>query len=258
MVNHKLKLLLSIFCFVHSLSADDFNEKGFRLGSNSLSKKFFLMKKTPSPDFISDYIKKINSSVPIDEGLEISTEILRSANCFQIDPWILTSLIQKESSFKKTATSPTNAAGLTQFTTFGFKEVNDQLGFRGTEAASLVAILYFNSQLTSCIDSNWFHLWTRLAVPENHPDFYNLAKEEIKNDIQLAVVYGAILLKTYLGHIDQKRIKENIPMEMSEIYFQALQMYNGEEGNAKIIYAKNVFKNLQGFYPLPVIFSFLD
>ena len=233
-------------------------DKGFRLPSDFVTKNFSLMKRSPEADYLSDYIIKANYKIDRIEADEIAKHVVKISACFKIDPWVLTGLIQKESSFKRDAISPTNAAGLTQFTSSGFKEVNDQLGFRGKEAATEAATLYFNAQILECVDPNWVDLWVRVGVPETDPDFYNLSKEELKKDIQTAVTYGAILLKTYVAYADIRGSKLEIKPSMSETYFNALQIYNGEEGDAKVKYAKNIFVNLKAAYPVPVNFSFLD
>ena len=234
-------------------------DKGYRLPGEMVMKDYTLMKIIPSQIFIADHIVKTNYKIGRSEALDLAYNILKVSACFKIDSWVLTGLIQKESSFKKDAVSPTNAAGLTQFTSSGFKEVNDQLGFRGREGATENATLYFNSKIRDCIDPSWIDLWNRVDVPEVHPNFYNLLKEEIKRDTLTAVTYGAILLKTYVAYIDNKtkRMEGEADLPKSELYFQALQIYNGEEGDAKVKYAKNVFKNLQAAYPKQVIFPFL-
>ncbi len=233
-------------------------DKGFRLPGDFVTKNYSMMKRTPEEDYLSDYIIKANYKIPREEADEIAKHVVKISACFKIDPWVLTGLIQKESSFKRDAVSPTNAAGLTQFTSSGFKEVNDQLGFRGREAATDAAILYFNAQILECVDEKWVDLWERVGVPETHIDFYNLSKEEIKKDIQTAVTYGAILLKTYVAYADIRGSRLEIRPTMSETYYQALQIYNGEEGDAKVKYAKNIFINLKAAYPVPVNFPFLD
>ena len=233
-------------------------DKGFRLPEDFVTKNYSLMKRTPDVAYLSDYIIKANYKLEKDEANEIAKHVVNISSCFQIDPWILTGLIQKESSFKRDAVSPTNAAGLTQFTSSGFKEVHDQLGMRGREAATDAAILYFNTQVRGCVDAGWIDLWVRVGVPETDPEFYNLSKEELKRDILTAITYGAILLKTYVASADIKGSKGETTPSMSEIYYQALQIYNGEDGDAKVKYAKNIFINLKAAYPVPVNFSFLD
>jgi hypothetical protein len=269
MKNLTLFLFLQSIIALSSSYADEFVTqnlitKGFRLPNDLVVKDYTLMSKILDESYLSAYIIKTNYRISKVEADTIATSIVRISKCFEIDPWVLTSLIQKESSFKRDAVSPTNASGLTQFTTSGFKEVNDQLGFRGKAAATEAAILYFNSQILSCVDTNWIDLWTKVGLPETDPEFYNTSKDLIKADIDLAVTYGAILLKTYVVYADLKNSKdpkdpkEDVPTPMSENYFQALQIYNGEEGDAKVKYAKNVFLNLKSLYPVPVNFSFLE
>ena len=233
-------------------------EKGFRLPNDSVSKHFFMMKKAPEVNYLADYIVKSNYKIPKTDALDIATNIIKVSLCFKVDPWILAGLVQKESSFARDAVSPTNAAGLTQFTSSGFKEVNDQLGFRGKSEATDAAISFFNTQILECVDPHWVHLWIRIALPEADDNFYNNSKEEIKTDVQTALVYGAILLKTYVAYADMQAIKMEVQPSMSETYFQALQIYNGEDGDAKVNYAKNIFQNLKAIYPVPVNFSFLN
>ncbi len=250
-------LLLTLAFASQSLRAAPVMDKGYRLPSESVSKDFTLMKLSPEKDYLVKYIIKTNYKIPKDEAQLIAENIIKASACFDIDPWILTGLIQKESSFKKDAVSPTNAAGLTQFTSLGFKEVNDQLGIRGKEGASESAITYYNTKIDECIDPDWVNLWQKVAVSEDDPEFFNLLKEEVKKDIGVAITYGAILLKTYVAYIDIKNIRNNVELPTSEIYFQALQIYNGEEGDAKVKYAKAIFQNLKNLYPNEVDFPFL-
>lgn len=255
------KVILFMFSLVtFSAFAEESFDKGYRLPGDNVIKDFTLMKLTPEKHSLASHIVKINYKIPKAQALEIAHHILNVSACFKIDPWVLTGLIQKESSFNKDAVSPTNAAGLTQFTSSGLKEVNDQLGFRGREGATENATLYFTSRIKDCIDPSWVDLWVRVELPETDPEFYRKIKEEIKRDIPTAITYGAILLKTYVAFIDTKTSRidgEEVDIPKSEIYFRALQIYNGEEGEAKVNYAKNVFKNLQGAYPNKVNFPFL-
>jgi hypothetical protein len=256
------KVALFMFSFATlSAFAEESLDKGYRLPGETIIKDFNLMKLTPEKHFLASHIIKINYKIPTPQALEIAHHILNISACFKIDPWVLTALIQKESSFNKDAVSPTNAAGLTQFTSSGIKEVNDQLGFRGRAGATEGATLYFTSQIRDCIDPSWVDLWVRVELPETDPEFYRQIKEEIKKDIPTAITYGAILLKTYVAFINIKNNRsaseEGGDLPKSEIYFRALQIYNGEEGTAKVNYAKNVFKNLQGAYPNHVSFPFL-
>lgn len=237
-------------------SSDGPINKGFRIPESTIEKDFSLMSLDLDELHLSRYILKKNFKVTRLDAREIAQQVIKISACFKIDPWLLAALIQKESSFKKDAVSATNAAGLTQFTSSGFKEVNDQLGLRGSTGANEQTTLYFSSTIRGCINESWVDLWNRLTVPETDPHFYRSAKELVKKDLELAITYGAILLKTYVAAIDVKMQRLETPISMSETYYQALQLYNGEPGDAKVKYAKNIFLNLENMYPRKVKFSF--
>lgn len=251
------KIILFLFSIITSLTAKaavEVDDKGYRLSGDAVIKDYTLMKLNPTQSHLANHIVKINPRVKRHEANEIAENVITVSSCFNVDPWILTALIQKESTFQKDAVSPTNAAGLTQFTTIGFKEVHDQLGYRGREGATENATLYFTSKIRNCIDASWVDLWARVDAPDTDPNYYNLLKEEIKRDIPTAITYGAILLKTYVAFVDSRT---EVELSRSELYYQALQIYNGEPGEAKVRYAKNIFRNLQGVYPAPIKFPFL-
>jgi hypothetical protein len=254
----KLNMLLFFLIASHSTFAQNLVDKGYRLLDTSVIKNYTLLRVSPVEEVLVKHIIKTNYQIDKKDAQEIAQHIINASKCFQIDPWVLTAVIQKESSFKKDAVSPTGAAGLTQFTTLGLKEVNDQLGFRGTKEASSDSIAYFTFRMKDCIDASWTDLWVKAGIPETDPEFYNVIKEEIKKDIPVAIAYGSILLKTYMAFIDNKNLKSETPISMSETYFQALQIYNGEEGDAKVKYAKAVFKNLKSLYPNELDFPFLQ
>lgn len=249
---YKTLLLLSL-----AAAALEVSDKGYRFPTNLLSADYTLMKLTPTEESLAKDIKKINYKLSSEETTLYAKQILKVSQCFKIDPWVLTGLIQKESAFKKEAISPTGAAGLTQFTTLGFKEVHDQLGFRGREGASEAATQYLQSTLKGCIDESWVDLWNRIELKEEDPEYYNRLKKELMENSELAIVYGAILLKTYIAHTANRAERNESELQDSEIYFQALQIYNGEEGDAKVRYAKNIFINLKNIYPQEVNFPFL-
>lgn len=255
-------ILLFTLLFTHISYADEFDtqmDKGYRLPLEFITKDFLLLRRTPEPQYLQKYIVKTNFKIASEEAAKISNNVLTISDCLGLDPWILTGLIQKESSFSRTATSPTGAVGLTQFTTIGIKEVNDQLGMRGKVGAPEPVIDYLTSQIRSCVDADWIDFWTRLSIEETHPDFYPLFKEELKKDVTGSVLYGAILLKIYLGVISTRNNLDSdsvTPLKTSDAYYLALQMYNGEEGDAKIKYAKNIFLNVKTMYPVEVNFPY--
>lgn len=252
-----LFMLLGMYLLANNNYAKEVLDKGYWLSPTSVAKDFSLLRLRPGHDQIVKHIRKINRSLSRVEAMAIATDIIEIADCFKIDPWLYTALIQKESSFRQSVSSPTGAVGLTQFTSIGLKEVNDQLGIRGRAGAHAKSIQYFTQKIKNCVDPSWIDLWRRVNVPEEDPEFYKLLKEEIKMDTRAAITYGAVLLKTYVARIDDKAEDERRKMQKSEIYYNALQIYNGEEGDAKVRYAKSVFDNLKKLYPNELNFPFL-
>lgn len=251
-------VLLGMALLATGVHAKNVFDKGYWLSPISVAKDFSLLRLKPTHDQIAKHIRKVNSALSRTQSTAIATDIIEISECFKIDPWLYTGLIQKESSFRQTVSSPTGAAGFTQFTTLGLKEVNDQLGMRGRTGAHYKSIQYFTQKIKNCVDPTWIDLWDRVNVAESDPEFYKLLKEEIKSDTRAAIAYGAILLKTYVARVDDRADDENKKMQKSEIYYDALQIYNGEEGDAKVRYAKNVFKNMKSLYPKDLNFSFLN
>ena len=255
MKNLKIKLFLFILPITLNALAIDIVDKGYRVSGESVMKDYTLMRLIPSQNQIARHIVKANYKIGRNDADDIAETILTVSTCLKVDAWILTALIQKESSFNKNAVSSTKAAGLTQFTTIGFKEVHDQLGMRGRAGASENATLYFSSKIRNCIDSSWVDVWNRAKTSESDPTHYNELKNILKKDITTSITYGAILLKTYLAHLDTRNEEDEV--SSSELYYKALQIYNGEPGEAKVRYAKQIFKNLQDAYPNPINFPFL-
>lgn len=247
---------LALSVGAHASGDVSYSQKGYRLPTELVGKNFTLMNLHATSEHIKKHIIKTNYKVPTTEAGEIAQAIIEVSGCMEIDPWILTSLIQKESSFVRDAVSPTGAVGLTQFTSIGIKEVNDQLGIRGSAGAPEDVTLYFTEKIRGCIDSSWIDLWNRVPATEEHPEFYKLLKLEIKKDAKSSIIYGSILLKIYLAVVALRNTFEIAPLKTSEIYFQALQLYNGEEGEAKLNYAKTIFKNLKTLYPKEVNFPY--
>ena len=257
MKNFTSILCLLILSITLSANAEDVEiiEKGYRVASDSVIKDYTLMRLTPSQNLIAKHIVKVNYKIDRDDADDIAETILKVSSCLKVDPWVLTGLIQKESSFNRHAVSSTNAVGLTQFTTIGFKEVHDQLGYRGRAGATENVTLYFSSKIRKCIDPSWVDLWNRIRAKEDDPTFYNSLKSILKKDITASITYGAILLKTYLAHLDTRNEEDDV--SSSELYYKALQIYNGEPGVAKVNYAKTIFRNVQNLYPGDISFPFL-
>lgn len=249
-----MRFIFLIGLVFFNVSAED---KGFHLPADLVSNNYSLMVSELDTKLLTKHILATNKKLNNLEASEISKEIILVSDCFQIDPWILMGLVQKESSYNQEATSPTGAAGLTQFTEIGFREVNDQLGLNGRAGAPDSTTLYYSQKIRSCIDPSWVDLWNRVNVKEDDPQFYSLLKLEVKKNTAASLVYGAILLKTYVAHITERNLSAPVPLKLSEIYFEALKAYNGEPGEAKVNYAKAIFINLKSIYPKPVTFPFL-
>ena len=257
MKNFTSTLCLLILSITLTARAEDVEiiEKGYRVASDSVIKDYTLMRLTPSQNLIAKHIVKIHSKIDRDDADDIAETILKVSSCLKVDPWVLTGLIQKESTFRRHAVSETNAVGLTQFTSIGFKEVNDQLGYRGRAGATENVTLYLSSKIRKCIDPSWVDLWNRIKATESDPTFYNSLKNIVKNDITASITYGAILLKTYLAHLDTRNEEDDV--SSSELYCKALQIYNGEALEKRVDYAQTIFKNVKNLYPNDISFPFL-
>jgi|GEM_PF-5869718 len=84
----------------------------YRLISEARPRTFNNKKYTSVAKYIKDY------------SSELARYIKASSECFGLDPYIYTALIEQESLFEISATSHTGAAGLTQFTTPALREIS--------------------------------------------------------------------------------------------------------------------------------------
>lgn len=168
--------------------------------------------------------------------LDIAYDIYMVAQEFGIDPRVLLALVRKESSYRADAESPTGAAGLTQFTTSGVTEVKDQFGARGTEYALSNTINYWTElvprvykQLSNGKD---------LQLPTSATTVKSLKDTLVAHPL-MAIIYGAVLLKTNLAMVKEKNLTANPPLTMRELYRKALENYNGDPP-VKEEYAKTI------------------
>lgn len=264
----KFTLLLSLLFTTHTY-ANDFLDldlgidlevpisiNGYFLTDRAITKEYLITDAELTDRKLKHIIKSSNRNISAEDVDSIASNVLKVSKCFDIDPWFLMSLIHKESSFDREAESPTKAAGLTQFTRIGLEEVNDQLGIRGPSHAKASVTQYLNNQVYGCVNNSWSHLWDRIKHRNpNSSLFYNQIKEVLKDDVEAAVTYGAILLKVYLAYADSRNIRNNTNLDDYEIYYQALMLYNGEAGNAKVHYAKNIFRFVMKHYPTKLNYS---
>ncbi len=228
-----LKFYRGIFMISLSLSSSFAQQKGFFVKNHHLKSNFIISKKTLSISNLSRYIRQTNPSRSSDymDNEQMAETILRISSCLEIDPYIFTALIRKESSFRTHAKSPTGAVGLTQFTTLGLNEVNDQLGAKGRAGAPVANTEYWLNLMTECVDYDFQALY-------HQNETIRAQKSVIMNQPKYALYYGSILLKTYLAH--QKRKIENGTLH--DIYRKALEQYNGEVTPRRQSYAAKILK----------------
>lgn len=234
----------------------DIVDKGYRLQPTSAYKNYTFIPYRLDVVYMSRQIKRINYKLTDAEIDDLAKAISKVTMCLNIDTWVLAGLIQKESSFVKTAVSGTNAAGLTQFTTSGINEVHDQLGLNGIVGAPAEITEYYRNKIYQCINVKWVDPWKLVKVKPGHPQFINQIKTLLKKDTLIAVTYGAILLKTYVANMDNRNIVNNLGYTTADVYYYALQNYNGEPGDAKVRYAQTIFRHIVEMHPKPNMLNF--
>jgi hypothetical protein len=132
----------------------------------------------------------------------LSRQIHKAGRCFQIDPFVFTALVWRESNFRQQSKSPTGAVGLTQLTRPGILEVMDQLAQFSPRKSELI-----RQQMHSCYPM----ILSSIPKYSNAVDVLGWKKRVLESQ-ELSLVFGAVLLKTYF--------KGN--------YLKALERYNGE------------------------------
>lgn len=198
---------------------------------------------------------------------ELSRRIAGVSHCFNIDPFVYTALIHKESIlFRQDAVSPTGAVGFTQMTSIAVKEVNDQLGMRGPRASLVETQDYLNSILTGdCLakqggfemfGSHYIPLWKLGTAPKYTSGSTTQARvmaKLFKTFPEYALVYGAILQKVYLSLVKSGRISHCLihgkairNYNLFDQYQEAMMLYNGQGCSVQLRYQKDI---LSKYYP---------
>lgn len=230
---------------------DNLQDKGFRLKLQSIYKHYLFVPLILDEVWLARQIKRANPKLPDAEIQIIQKTIRKVSACFNIDTWMLTGLIYKESTFNKSAVSPTRAVGLTQFTSKGIQEVHDQLGKNGHVGAPEEITTYFRNKIYQCINPKWIDPWNMVKSIQGTNKFNEDIKAMLMKDHLLSITYGAILLKTFIAYLDNRNEVEGLKMTMPEIYYNAFQRYNGEDGDAKVRYAQTIFKLVKNMHPWP-------
>lgn len=195
-----------------------------------VKRPYILYRAAPNIAGLSDFIQESQPALDAEQADLLAKNIMTVAACFEIDARILTSQIRQESLFDARAESSTRAAGLSQLTRIGIKEVEHQLGAMGPSQAGALAIQYFNGVVNGCLASKFgadfparTHLWKRVESGSAAEDLRE-KKQIIMAEPRIALVYGAILLKTLLS----KSRLENTTWTTKEVYGRALWYYNGD------------------------------
>ena len=83
------------------------DDPGFRVPHRFFERAALLYESTPDQNKIAAYIRKMapNRSQKLIDNQGLAKEILHASSCFEIDPWIFTSLIHTESTFNNNATN---------------------------------------------------------------------------------------------------------------------------------------------------------
>ena len=132
----------------------------------------------------------------------LSRQIHKASQCFEIDPFVFTALIWRESNFKNESKSPTGAVGLTQLTKPGVQEVIDRVARRSSRKNEVM-----RQRLSSCYPK----IFKTFPASPSQVDL-QAWKKRIAQSQELSLVFGAILFKTYF----------------KGSYLKALERYNGE------------------------------
>lgn len=199
------------------------------------------------PD-VGEIAERIQAVIRVEDS-DISSEKLARmikivSQCYRIDTFYFTGMIQMESWFNPKARSPTNAVGLTQFTNIGIREVNDQLGRRGTRYARVFATRYHSRIINQCImpqvEQHWQPLW---ESPEM------TIKESLVAKPLYALIYGAILLKTNLAVAKKLHGDQNKSLSAKALFETALTRYNGDPSlEVRERYVSRIGRYAQNFH----------
>ncbi len=229
-----IRAIVLLFVFIASCRNDDPATKSLSQVSGDfrtahVKEKHLLFETSISKNFLKKYIserhqKNIRDYVKENAAYvqNVALEISVMSECFHIDPFVFTALIERESSFRRNAVSPRQAVGLSQFTTIGIREVHDQLGLRGERHARSKTIQYYKSQINDCAnqklqkDFSW--IWkNKKTEPE--------MKKLILKDTSLALLFGAILFKTKIAVMQATQSQNLDPFELHRFTVEA---YNGD------------------------------
>ena len=154
--------------------------------------------------------------LPADSPSVLAKEIVRSSRCYGVDPIVVSALIWRESNFKPLARSDRGAAGLTQMTAPGIREVLDRLSPDSTRRLG-----YLRGLVSRC------HPTIMFRVGSGAPDAEQVSnwKSALEQNHAEAVAFGVLLLKINLA---ATRPRVSFGEGAFDHYREALERYNGD------------------------------
>lgn len=175
-----------------------------------------------------------------DSPTVLAREILKSARCYGVDPVVMTALIWRESNFKPQARSERGAAGLTQMTAPGIREVLDRLS-----PDSPRRLGYLRRLVSRCHPG----VMVRVEPGEVPAERIAIWKESLKEHHAEAILFGVLLLKINLAASRPRVSFGDSALEQVE---EALARYNGDPA-IKERFAKDVLLLARRMWEPPTV-----
>ncbi|MBC7398253.1 MAG: transglycosylase SLT domain-containing protein [Bdellovibrionales bacterium] len=170
----------------------------------------------------------------------LSREVVDTAQCYGVDPVVFISLIWRESNFKPHAQSERGAAGLTQMTRVGIKEVLERLS-----PVSRRRLTQLRQQVKQCS----FQFYRRIPS-EISGDTLAAWKNSVMLSRRDALVMGALLFKINLAS-SQPETRRGGKLGL---YEEALKRYNGDP-LVKVEFAQAVLARAKRMMDFPKVAS---
>lgn len=229
---HMMKVLVLIIALSASAGSDFLGYP-----SHYLNKPYFnqvqKMVEQANPDFYQ------NDS---DAVARLSHEIVRVADCYQINPLIFSALIWRESNFNSAAKSHRGAVGLTQMTKIGVREVLEKISNQSPRLSRSL-----QQQVQRC-HPEVLHRLSQIVTHEIITDEVVVEwKNASLNSSHDSLMLGAVLLKIKMKRALAKYLRERSSNGMLThedewmIYQKAIEHYNGD-AKVKARFAQDVMR----------------
>lgn len=185
-------------------------------------------------NFYDSYFRSKNLVMSDVTSRSLAQKISTVTQCFGLDEAVFVGLLMQESQFK-TDWLQESGSGITQMTTSGINEIDDQFGKRGLAQADEEMIAAVGNVIQKCIEPKMLNgkkfspLYKRPGVKGGEA-----SRAEVSKDVDVALIYGAALLKIQVVRVRHK-LGSNAPWAM--VYHAALKAYNANDAY------KNATKN---------------